>query len=342
MAVCVIKIKPYSMFDFVKVRLPPTMYNVLLNNELLEFKSVLSYRTGELQACYFAKYPIGNNLNLNFKIKGTYIELTGSLHKFMQNGTNYKEYHYIDVVQTLEKLNKLFQINPNEATVHNLEFGLNIGLEAITANELLNKCLLYGTKQLSTEYYENKGLLKRAKLSQYEVKLYDKGTQNHIGDHLLRVEKKVLCMEKLGIVTLSDLLNPTFVNTVSEQLLTLWDNVLYYEEINDLKHVSKPLKEIYKRFNTNNYLSDLAKYNYRKLKHERSMYKDLVKQHCSNSIHQQISESILDKLISFEAEAVKNYVPKREQVKLLKSCTKMTIKIKAHNGTFNNLVKSKQ
>lgn len=48
---------------------------------------------------------------------------------------------------------------------------------------------MYGTKQLSTEYYENNGLLKRAKLSQYEVKIYDKGTQNRIGDHLLRIEK---------------------------------------------------------------------------------------------------------------------------------------------------------
>jgi len=303
------------MYDGFKVRLPPTMKDVLLKNKLLVFKSFYDNSTGEVEKYTFAHYSMGEDSNgkdskFSFKIKGTYIELTGSLHKFMQNGTNYKEYHYMDVVQTLEKLNTLFQINPKQTIVHNLEFGLNIGLEGIKVSDILNNCLMYGTKQLSTEYYENNGLLKRAKLSQYEVKLYDKGTQNHIGDHLLRVEKKVLCMEKLGTVTLNDLLNPTFVNTVSEQLLTLWDNVLYYEEINDLKHVSKPLKEIYKRFNTNNYLSDLAKNNYRKLKHERSMYKELIKQHCSNSIHQQISESMLDKLIHFEADALKNYVPK--------------------------------
>lgn len=117
-------------------------------------------------------------------------------------------------------------------------------------------------------------------------------------------------MEKLGHISLSDLLNPTFVNIASEQLLTLWDNVLYYEEINDLKYVSKPLKEIYKRFNTNNYLCDLSKNNYRKLKHERRKYKELIKQHCSNSIHLQISELMFDKLIEFNADALKNYVPK--------------------------------
>lgn len=124
------------MYDGFKVRLPPTMIDVLLKNELLAFKSFFDNSTGEVEGYKFAHYPneintSGKNSKLCFKIKGTYVELTGSLHKFWQNGTNYKTYQYMDVVQTLKKLHTLFQINLNEATIHNLEFGLNISLEAL-------------------------------------------------------------------------------------------------------------------------------------------------------------------------------------------------------------------
>src|SRR6478736_4428165 len=104
------------MLDGFKIQLPKTMRSSLIHNEKLEWKCITSHKTGVPQTEYlFAEYPKGAKAPLRFKIKGNYIELSGSFHKYAQQGNNYEYFSFDDLQATIQDLCRTFQINPDEA-----------------------------------------------------------------------------------------------------------------------------------------------------------------------------------------------------------------------------------
>ncbi|MDX2190514.1 MAG: hypothetical protein SFY32_11685 [Bacteroidota bacterium] len=292
------------MFDGFKLQLPYFIKDSLLNNPLLEFKGKFSLKNGDLQTeKLIAKYPVESEKPLlTFIIKGNYIELIGSFHKYWQHGTNFQDYTFTDLVNTILELQNKFGLNPNECLLHNLEIGLNFELLYLNANEFLNNCMLYKCHTFDSELFSSKGNQKRAKLAQYQVKIYNKGLQNLLSENLIRIELKIKKMALIGNATLADITNLKFIEKASFQLLDVWNAVIYWEKIDSQNKVSKPIEKLLYNWGNSKYLHELVN-NQRKLKYEREKYRKIIKENCSKSVHNQIQEMMFEKLLEFSNEA---------------------------------------
>src|SRR6187402_3531649 len=109
-----------QMYDFAKMRLPSYMRETLLSNDLLDFGSVFSRKTGEIKHKLISFYPT-NETNVDkrwtFTINGNYIELKGSFHKYCQGGTNYAVYSFSDFINTVNDLKAKFAIDPRDVII---------------------------------------------------------------------------------------------------------------------------------------------------------------------------------------------------------------------------------
>lgn len=116
------------MVDFVKAGIfDRALAADLKAHSLLSFKGQFDIKTGVAnENDVTAKCE-----NVQFRIRGGYIEMTGSLHylfnKLNNNGhQNYNDFSLSDIRWTIEYLRRTFNIDPQKMRVHNFEFGYNI------------------------------------------------------------------------------------------------------------------------------------------------------------------------------------------------------------------------
>jgi len=83
-----------KMWDFVKLELPSEYATSLLECDVLDFEGRHSEKSGEVKK-HFKKavYPMGNKHPLLiFTIKGQYVEVKCSLHKYWHDGENHSNW----------------------------------------------------------------------------------------------------------------------------------------------------------------------------------------------------------------------------------------------------------
>ena len=269
------------MWDFVKLELPSEYATSLLACDALDFEFKTSRKSGEMKTEYsIATYPEGiKHPWLTFIIKGNYVTVSGSLHKFYHKGQNHCHYTYFELIETIELLRSLFGIDPEKAIVRVLEFGAN--LFECNAQEFVGQSMLHSTKPFSIERFKGRGYLKRFSYSQYEVKVYDKGFHYKLDYNVLRFEKKLRKMESFGFVKLKDLLRLDIIERASNALLETAKALIVSEPHINKSKLTKPQKRLVIDWSNPNYLENLAKSNLRKLKHERTKYKQIVAKNCT-------------------------------------------------------------
>ena len=138
-----------KLIDFVKIRCEHNAdIRRILAKESIEFTGNYNRNTAEI-----SEYPLKGKWNVwDFEIKSpTWIEITGSLHKYWNKGTNGNDFHYPDLLTSIIDLCNELQVNPNEMTLHNLEFGVNIK-PAINASKILENVICYKNKKSKTEW----------------------------------------------------------------------------------------------------------------------------------------------------------------------------------------------
>jgi hypothetical protein len=99
-------------------------------------------------------------------------------------------------------------------------------------------------KPYELRQYEGRGLLKRFSLSQYELKIYNKGLQYNLNCNLLRYEIKVNRMDYLlkkgiEIECITDLLKPNVLLQLRQQIELTLDNFLFMDyriNLNEIKN----------------------------------------------------------------------------------------------------------
>jgi hypothetical protein len=293
-----------KMIDFVRFSVPQETASTFLNCNDLNFHSTLSHQTGEVEtSCLTASFPEGKKHPLlTFKIRGNYVEVAGSLHKYWHKGKNYTDYTYPELLETIESLKNKFGIKPETAIIHNLEIGVNMTLSFCKASEFLDNCFLHSNKTFSLELFSGKGKLKRFSHQRYEVKVYDKGIQYLIDKDLLRFEKKYRRMRDLGLVTLHDLTKPHFLEKAINALQDVASGLVVSEPHIKKTTLSKPKKRLVIDWENPIYLRDLAKNNPRKFRYEREKYKNIVKQFCKKSIYQDFENKLHSYLANYQNE----------------------------------------
>ncbi len=222
---------------------------------------------------------------LNVNSTSYYLNIRGSLHKNHFNGKNYQPFNYSDLQYQIRHICKSLFIEPENARISVLEFGVNIITPFNVKAFLDNNVIDFKGKRFDKYLPDKRGLELGlfCRLSQYQIKLYDKGKQNGLDFNLMRFEKKCKKMQglkKYGIINLSDLLDRAKVYSLKSLLLKAWNDVLIYD-IADSVLLSIEISDNDKKFLSDGrdekYWRKIKETNINRYNYKRKKYRVLVK-----------------------------------------------------------------
>lgn len=262
-----------------------------------------------------------------------YLTIKGSLHKNHFGGHNYEPFTFELLQAQIKHVCNSLCIEPETAQISAIEVGLNISTP-FEAHPFISQNIIAYKGQQFSKYKpgrDGKSLGIVSHLSQYAVKIYDKGLQYDFPGNLLRFELRFLKMQPInraGVKTLADLQNIEVYNRLKSLLLDAWQNVLIYD-------IPGPVKELPINQTEGELLRNGRNPKFwEKLKRERGndsykyhvgRFKKLVAKHGLNT-----GQTVYDLLNKKWNTLFKNYpnLPTGKNEKL----PEFTIKIKGKNG----------
>lgn len=230
------------MIDFIKVIIKELNPTILEANPLLEFFDNINLLTGEIKTTNrngqtITPYKNAFHNGLEFRIYDNgLITITGSLHKYWNNGShNYNDFDLNAFLDVLNDLKSKFNIVLEQCILKCLEIGVNI-VPPTQTNQFLDYCFLHKTKPFEYQKNSDEGKYKQVQHSQYIIKIYNKALHYNskgfdIKTEIMRFEIKYTKMQKLnerGIYNLQDLANYGLHNFKVE-VLTEFNNILFYD-----------------------------------------------------------------------------------------------------------------
>lgn len=276
------------MIDYVNVRIFSHQFKTpILENPLLEFEQNIVQ--GEIKS-QKSKYK-----NLEVFVQGNQVTISGSLHKFWNgNDTNWNDFPYWAVRQTIIDLSNNLGFNPKDARVLGLEHGVNIVCTS-PVKSIISRTICYDWREPfeSMKGIVGKGNGKQANLSNYRVKIYDKGLQHSV-HNLLRVENKTLRsidLEGTGVITLWDLTKVDVLERLGHRLLNRFGDVLIVEDI-DQSSLNTKQKLLYHDSKNPNYWKELARWKRNDMK---QLYLDLIEKYGTSGIKNDLHNDIFNK-----------------------------------------------
>lgn len=188
--------------------------------------------TGEI---HFPKYGVYRALR--FKIReSNRVEINGSLHKYWK-GENHSNFTFGELCECISDLCGKFDINPLEARLHNLEFGVNVS-PPFNPYEFCGNVIAFRGESFSKFRTNGKDKIQigfEATKNQYSVKVYDKGKQYRKSENILRYEIRVNKMERIkytGIYFLSDLTDRNKLEALGLILNEVFDELIICDKVN--------------------------------------------------------------------------------------------------------------
>lgn len=239
------------MIDFINIECRNLLPKLWLDNPVLEglFPLQVVESTGEI----LRKKRIAEFQGLTFKLlpsakSGGYaMLLSGSIHKYRNEGKhNYDRFTFTDCVKVIEELFEVFGIDPKQAKLHSLEFGVNIKLpypvQKLIQSVVVNKNKPY---EAIAKSRRNGVVCVR---ENYEVKIYDKGFVYGLNENIVRVEYHVNRMRDLegfGITTLFDITDNAKVNPLLDLLVGALDDTVFIPPFAELSSLTKKQKILF-------------------------------------------------------------------------------------------------
>ena len=279
------------MIDFVKIEInSETVAEGLRKNPLLSFKNESDNETGELEK-QRAKYK-----NLKFLIYPTgKTIIEGSIHKYHNAGEhNHNDFGFEQIVETIADISQKFGFDAKEASLHGLEFGVNIRLGR-NPSTILNMIVCYGNNTINKMIISDgvgHGIM--SKQSNYYVKIYNKSLQYGTDEHILRVEDKIIRMRQianLGINTLHDLTDRNKVASLGNILFAMFDMLIIHEPVR-LNELSKPELKLYEQAGNPRFWEGLnGSQRYKK----KENYRAIIERYSTAQIKENIKQKVVEK-----------------------------------------------
>ncbi|MDC0102811.1 hypothetical protein OAI68_00170 [Flavobacteriaceae bacterium] len=289
------------MIDFIKLssRLSSTQVADLRNK--IDFFESINGSTGEPETILpngekVSYRSIGwtKNMKLVLFPKG-YVEVSGSLHKYYNNGKhNYNQFSIKKAEIALKRLIEVTGLQLPYYKVRSVEVGVNL-MPPIPSDDIINNALMYKRKPFEAKHRNDEGNYIQVKLYEYLVKLYNKRLHYekqgyNIGHEILRFELKINKMRMLAkyrVFTLEDLLNN--IGDIAKDILPkAWMEVMLYDPT-----MNKQTKEKTIKYANVNFWRGIAKersYNY----HHRKLYRLMEGNTCA--MQAQVKDVMLDTL----------------------------------------------
>lgn len=220
------------MIDCTKIHSLPVLPQKLLKNDLLIFPQSNVSTEGEVlnrwQIAHFKSLEIGIKCNN----KGNYSKLSGSLHKYKQDGKNWQDFNLSDIQDTIHELSETFEFDPEKAVLNFIEIGINIPMD-YDPTPLINCFILYRNTPFDKMKVTGKGYGRVAYTDNFDIKVYNKSLQYGLSNHLLRFEIKVKAIKllkryEINGLTLSDLTRPDIYPKFKTMLLDILSGILIY------------------------------------------------------------------------------------------------------------------
>ncbi len=307
------------MFDGIKINYEINDFELWKKTVNIEFYTPIDLQTGEVKERIrnfggnvissithkgnFQTYCISvketrKNILKNKKTVSYFAEISGSLHKNYFEGNNYLPFKWDNLQTELSNLENKLNLSNENLQIVNLEIGVNIQTPFEVTPFLRRNLISYKGQSFNEYWPDNRGFVlgKFCKLSQYSVKIYDKGKQNNTPENIMRFElrfTKMAILKKRGIENLNSLKCFHTSNSLLSLLLNAWDNVLIFDSVINLK--DKRIKPKHRRLldkgNNPRYWEEMKEKNKREFNYKRNQFKHLVKIY-GNDLHNQIKEMI--------------------------------------------------
>jgi len=218
-----------------------------------------------------------------------YLKVKGSLHKNHFYGKNFQPFNWVDLQTQIHHICETLIIDPNKAQISTIEVGVNIVTPFNVTTFLKANVIDYKGKQFKRYKADRNGveLGLFCDLSQYQVKLYDKGLQNNLENNLMRFEKRFLRMQILknkGVLYLSDLLDIQKVKKLKPLIVDSWKNVLIYD-IENSKGLNNALGSDYElvlKGKNPRYWEEIKSIKRDRYNYQRGKFKNIVLKYGSN------------------------------------------------------------
>lgn len=262
------------MFDGIKTKISGIPINEFMQNPYLSFFPHKDRRNIISQRAEFKGLDIRIYNNATISIKG-------SLHKYYNSGEhNYNEFNLSQFVVVLNDLSESLGINPFLASLHNLEFGVNVILPFNT-KEFIERIVSYKGKDFDKRIFKEEGYLYAYPMKHYILKIYDKGLQYKRPENVLRFEIAVKRMQffknnSIPIKALSDLTKPNIYQQLKGVLEEVFNDLVLFDPT-ALKHCKTTQeKEVLLKGSNPLYWVRLRKNNPENFKKKRARFRELI------------------------------------------------------------------
>lgn len=287
------------MIDYVKILLKDIDAESIFDIPLLDFKTEVSEKTGEISTkktadYHFCKVVIYDSGLVLFT--GSIHKLWNSLHKVyapnykevkQYKGFNGNQFAINDIIEVRQHLETLFNCEPQQMIFQNIEFGINT--TPVFNPQLFLKGLLYHNGKPFE--FRHKEHFAQAIHQRYYFKIYNKSNQYGMQEHTLRVELKLIASDQFasfGIKTFADI-NTSTLNRAKEMLLKRFDEVVYYDNTIVKENLTERQKQTLKCYSNPRYwIDNLTKQ--KRYKHKNRLQYFILKY--SANLHQQIRQNI--------------------------------------------------
>ena len=223
------------MIDFVKFGYQNGWF--MRDHPLLDFKQEISIKTGTKRNYEKAQYK---KMDFILYESSGYLQIQGSIHKYYHHDNcNYDDYSYSEINDTIQDLSNTFSLDPKLCKMKNIETGVNLTTSTNPTVTYLDNVMLHGLTKFDSSHNGN---CKHADHNSYKVKIYNKGLESKLQDsNILRYElhfNKIRALNNIPIRTLSDLLQPHWIEPSATRLIKEWDKVRLFDHTLNTSHVS--------------------------------------------------------------------------------------------------------
>lgn len=220
------------MIDFIKAR-EYSNVDYLLDNPLLNFKSVLNIVTGEIieYPCKMPKAYKDTKLEINLD----HYYFKGTFHKYRQNGRNWQDFTISDLKKAIKEYEEEIGLNIKDSTLHFLEYGVNIIVPFKPSLLNIRKTFIsYKGKPFQPlRSYTSSQIGVECVLNQYRIKIYSKMLQYKLDKWVIRFEIQIKKMQKIKFNNLcvKDLYtNKELINYLKNDLVEVMKRVTVFDE----------------------------------------------------------------------------------------------------------------
>lgn len=231
------------------------------------------------------------------------LQITGSIHKYWNGGTNENDFSFADVGRAINRFCSSMQLPPEQLFVKNLEFGLNLQ-PPINASRFMDQIICYNYRQPLRPYTTRPDCyFIEFEQSDYYLKVYDKGKQYSRKlpgtPNTLRLEIKAMnsgYLKALGIATVADLTKPDTLQVLGWKIAKLAKGIVLDDDTINPKELPQKERQLYRYWNNPRKWAAIKGRTTTTRRNHANRFRRIVQQYGSRKMYSLLNGLIADKI----------------------------------------------